>query len=104
VMMTAPDRYGEFHDVLFSETGPVDGERALAAATEIGLDPEALRAQLDSEEVSARITAAYDLAGVLNLTGTPSYVTRKEVIVGAVGYEALSTKIDEARDCTPVTC
>ena len=47
----------------------------------------------------------YDLAGKLNLTGTPSYVTPKEVVVGAVGFVALRTRLDQARDCAKTaTC
>ncbi len=46
VKLTAPDKYADFHDALMAENGQVDGERALAVAKEIGLDPEALRAKL----------------------------------------------------------
>ena len=99
VQMTAPEKYAEFHDALLGEPGQVNGERALAVAADIGIDPEVLRAKLDSDEVKATIAEVYDLAGKLNLTGTPSYVTRKEVIVGAVGFDALKTKIEDARAC-----
>ena len=40
---------------------------------------------------------------VFALSGTPSYVTQKEVIVGAVGFDALKEKIDQAR-CGAPTC
>jgi protein-disulfide isomerase len=59
----------------------------------------AIKAKLDSDEVKNTISEVYDLAGKLNLTGTPSYVTKKEVIVGAVGYDALKSKIEDARAC-----
>ena len=99
VQMTAPEKYGEFHDALLGEPGQVNGERALAVAADIGIDPEALKTKLDSDEVKTTISEVYDLAGKLNLTGTPSYVTKKEVIVGAVGYDALKGKIEDARAC-----
>ena len=99
--MSAPEKYAEFHDALLEEPGQVDGERALAVAASLGVDEATVKAKLDSEEVRRTIAEAYDLAGKLNLTGTPSYVTRKEVIVGAVGYDALKTKIDTlASACT----
>ena len=41
---------------------------------------------------------SYDPAGTLALTGTPSYVTKKKVMVGAVGYTALDARPDDARD------
>jgi protein-disulfide isomerase len=104
--VTAPERYLEFHDALLGEPGQVNGEKALAVAASLGIDADKLKAMLDSDEVRQTIAESYDLAGKLNLTGTPSYVTRKEVIVGAVGYSTLKTKIDAlasacttARDC-----
>jgi len=92
--MTAPERYADFHDAMLSEPGQVDGAKALAVAASLGLDPEALKAKLDSDEAKKTIAESYALAGKLNLTGTPSFVTHKEVIVGAVGYDALRAKIE----------
>ncbi len=103
--MTAPDKYAAFHDALLAEPGQVNGAKALAVAASLGIDPAALKAKLDSDEVKKTIGESYDLAGRLNLTGTPSYVTHKEVIVGAVGYDTLKTKIDAlASACTSSAC
>jgi protein-disulfide isomerase len=99
VHLTAPDKYGAFHDELLGEPGQVNAERALAVATDVGVDAAAVKAKMESDEVKDTIAEVYDLAGKLNLSGTPSYVTRKEVIVGAVGYDALKGKIEEARAC-----
>ena len=52
---------------------------------------------MKSDEVRDTIAEVYGLASKLNLTGTPSYVTPAEVVVGAVGYDALKQKVDEAR-------
>jgi protein-disulfide isomerase len=105
VQMTAPDKYAAFHDELLGEPGQVNGERALAVAEDLGLDIDAIKAKIDSDEVKATISEVYELAGKLNLTGTPSYVTHKEVVVGAVGYDALKAKLEEARTaCGAATC
>ena len=105
VQLTAPEKYGAFHEALLGEPGQVNGERALAVAADLGLDAEVLRAKLDSDEVKATIAESYDLAGKLNLTGTPSFVTAREVVVGAVGYDALKAKLAAARaDCKTATC
>jgi len=58
---------------------------------------------MKSPEVKATIGEAYDLAAKLQLTGTPSYVTAKEVIVGAIGYDGLKEKIGQAR-CGAASC
>ena len=54
-------------------------------------------------EAKATIGEVYELAASSPLTGTPSYVTAKEVIVGAVGYDTLKEKIGQAR-CGAATC
>jgi protein-disulfide isomerase len=100
----AADRYAEFHDKLIGERGQVNGERALAVAEEMGLDRQKIAGMMNSDEVKATINEVYDIANKLNLTGTPSYVTPKEVIVGAVGYDALKAKIEEARCTDAANC
>jgi protein-disulfide isomerase len=97
VNMTAPERYKEFHFALLSERGTVDGNRALAVAEELGLDAGALQALMETDEVREAINEVYEIAGDLNLSGTPTYVTVNEVVVGAVGYETLRSKIAEIR-------
>ncbi len=103
--MTAPEKYGEFHDAMLTEPGQTDGAKALAVAQSIGIDPAVLKAKLNSDEVTQTINESYNLAGKLNLTGTPSYVTHNEVIVGAVGYDALKSKVDALLSaCTTDAC
>jgi protein-disulfide isomerase len=99
VLLTTPEKYGAFQDALLTEPGQVDGARALAVAGDMGLDATALSAMVDSEEVRATIAESHALAQQLELTGTPSYVTSRKVIVGAVGYDALKAEIDRVRAC-----
>ena len=103
--LTAPDKYADFHDALLGEPGQVNGEKALAVAASLGVDANALNAKLDSDEVKQTIAESYALAEKLSLTGTPSFVTHKEVIVGAVGYDALKAKIDALKTaCATSDC
>ena len=104
VNIAAPDRYIEFHDALLLGPGRINGDRALAVAEEIGLDMDKIRDLVPSDEVAAVIAANYALADKLSLTGTPSYVTAKEVVIGAVGFETLKEKIEDARGCTSASC
>jgi protein-disulfide isomerase len=104
VNVLAPEKYGEFHDKLINERGQVNGARALAVATEIGLDKEAVKKEMTSDEVRATLQEAFDLGNKLSLSGTPSYVTPKEVVIGAVGYETLKQKLEEARCVTAANC
>jgi len=103
VNIVAPERYGEFHDKLINERGQVNGARALAVVAEIGLDKDAIKKAMNSPEARASLQESFDLGNRLALSGTPSYVTPKEVIVGAVGFETLKQKLDEAR-CAAANC
>jgi protein-disulfide isomerase len=104
VNLVAPDRYFAFHDALIAERGQVNGERALAVASDLGMDLAKLRETMSSDEVKETIAEVYDLANKLSLTGTPSYVTPREVVVGAVGYDALKASIEEVRACATTGC
>ena len=97
VKLIAPDKMEAFHDALISEPGQVNGDVALAVADQLGIDTKAVKAKMGSDEVNQTITEVYTLASQLQLTGTPTYVTADEVVVGAVGYDALKAKIAEAR-------
>ena len=104
VVLLAPDRYGEFHQLLLGTTAQATGDLALAAAAEIGLDVAAIEALVGTAEVNAVIEESYMLADALGLTGTPSYVLGNEVIVGAIGYDALRGMIDSIRACGAAFC
>lgn len=105
VLMTAPEKYADFHNALITEKGQVDGDKALAVAADLGLDPETLKAKANSDEAKANINEVRDLAEKLDLTGTPSYATKLKVVVGAVGLDNLKAEIKAARACPDVaTC
>jgi protein-disulfide isomerase len=97
VKMIAPDKAEAFHNAMILTKGGANAEHALGVAEELGLDRAKLTEAMKSDEVRDTIAEVSGLASKLNLTGTPSYVTPAEVVVGAVGYDALKQKVDEAR-------
>jgi protein-disulfide isomerase len=98
-------KYLEFHQKLLNTRGQADKARALAVAKEIGLDMARLEKDMASEEVRASLQESMVLADKLGLNGTPSYVIGPNVVVGAVGYDALKDKIEQARACAATaTC
>jgi protein-disulfide isomerase len=96
-------KYMQFHQRLLGGRGQADKARALAVAKEVGLDMPRLEKDVDSPEVKATIDESMKLAEQLGLNGTPSYVIGKQVIVGAVGIDALKEKVNTAR-CGKVSC
>jgi protein-disulfide isomerase len=96
-------KYLEFHQKLLGGRGPADKTRALAVAKEVGFDLGRIEKDMASEEAKATIEENLKLADSLGLNGTPSYVVGGDVVVGAVGLQALKEKINSAR-CGKAAC
>ena len=90
-------RYLPFHQALLGGTGPASKEGALALAKQQGLDMARLERDIASDEVGQTLNEDVKLAGALGITGTPSYVIGKDVVIGAVGIATLQGRIDMAR-------
>jgi protein-disulfide isomerase len=96
-------KYLAFHQNLLSGRGQADKARSMAAAKEAGLDMARLEKDFSSPEVRATIEENFKLAESMGMNGTPSYVIGKQVIIGAVGIDALKEKISNAR-CGKAMC
>lgn len=96
-------KYLEFHQKLLNGRGQVDKARAMAAAREAGLDMAKLEKDISSPEVRATLEENLRIADSLGMNGTPSYVIGKQIVIGAVGVDALREKISNAR-CGKATC
>jgi len=91
------DKYPAFHEKLISGPGRVDKARALAVASELGLDVARLEADAARPEVDAAIADAKSLAGALGLRGVPSYVIGDNILPGGFDPAIFRTKISLAR-------
>ena len=96
-------KYLEFHQKLLGGRGEANKARALAVAKDIGLDMARLEKDIASPEVKASLQESFKLAEALGLNGTPSYVIGDNVVVGAVGLEALKEKVNTSR-CGKPSC
>ena len=90
-------KYLEFHQKLLGR--PRRGEQGARAGCRqgIGLDMARLDKDIASPEVKATLQESFKLAEALGLNGTPSYVIGDNVVVGAVGLEALKEKVNTSR-------
>lgn len=86
-------KYLEFHQKLLGGRGPADKMRALAVAKDVGFDMARIEKDMGSDEVKKTIDEDLKLADALGVNGTPSYVVGDEVVVGAVGLDALREKL-----------
>jgi protein-disulfide isomerase len=96
-------KYLEFHQKLLGGRGEANRARALAVAKDIGADMARLDKDMQSPEVKATLQESFKLAEALGLNGTPSYVIGDDVVVGAVGLEALKEKVNTSR-CGKPSC
>ena len=100
---TGGKKYLEFHQKLLGGRGPADKARSLAVAKEVGLDVARIEKDMVGEEVKAQLEESFKLAEALGLNGTPSYVVGSDIVIGAVGLNALKEKVNSAR-CGKSTC
>jgi protein-disulfide isomerase len=82
----------------------VTGAKALEVAKDLGLDPTALQAAANADDVTGNLQEVQKLAELLGISGTPSYVIGKELVPGAAGYDALQEKVAAMRQCGEATC
>lgn len=99
-----PDAYGDFLNQLITHDGRANLEAAIEIAALFDVAEDQLRAGMDDPAIIARVQDTYEIAGLLGITGTPTYVIGDEVLGGAVGLPTLSDRIKNMRDCNAASC
>ena len=98
------DKFWAYHQKLLMTRGQVGKAQALAVAKDMGADMGKLERDMANPDVKAGIQEVMQMADGLNLTGTPSWVVGKEVVIGAVGYDELKGKIGNVAKCGKAVC
>jgi protein-disulfide isomerase len=96
-------KYLEFHQKLLGGRGQADKARALAVAKEVGMDMKRIDADMATDEARVALEESLNLGQTLGLNGTPSYIIGSDVVIGAVGLDALRSKVSTAR-CGKAVC
>ncbi|MTH98005.1 DsbA family protein [Roseibium sp. RKSG952] len=104
VNAVAPDKYGAFHESLMMQRGQANRASAIKAAIDAGIDEAKLQEAMATDEAGQTFEEVYSLANRLGLTGTPSYVIGEDVVMGAVGYDTLQSKVSALSDCGQTSC
>ncbi len=99
-----PEKYRDYHIALLGGPGRADEGRAIQLAIEMGADEEKLRAEMENPAIASGFGETYELANMLGITGTPSYVVGDEVVFGALGQRVLTQKVANVRKCESATC
>ncbi|MEM9099825.1 MAG: DsbA family protein [Pseudomonadota bacterium] len=90
-------KYKALNDALMRFKGNMDERIALRIAKDIGYDPEALRAEADSDATTDKLNANFQLAQAMGLNGTPSFILEDEVIRGFLPTPQMQALIAEKR-------
>jgi protein-disulfide isomerase len=98
------DKFWAFHSKLLATRGPVGKPEAMAVAKELGLDMDKLAKDMETPEIKTGLDETMQLADALQINGTPTFVLGQDVVVGAVGYDQLKSKIDSVHKCGRVSC
>jgi protein-disulfide isomerase len=98
-----PEKYGEFHRTLLTGERATE-DSAIAVAVLLGANEAELRKGMSDPAISALFDQNHLLATALNITGTPSYVIKDDVVFGAMGADVLSGKVANVRKCQSTIC
>ena len=97
----AADRQGKwsgFHVALMSAPGALTEDRIMDIAAELGLDIAQLRADMESEAVTAVIARNHALAERLGIRGTPAFLVKNAIVPGAASRDDLARLVAGARE------
>jgi protein-disulfide isomerase len=98
------DKFWEYHQRLLSSRGAVGRDEALALAKDMGADMDRLNKDAGGADIKKGLEDNDKLGQALMLNGTPSFIIGEEPIVGAIGYDAMKSKLDNVRKCGKVVC
>ena len=91
-------KYLEFHTALMSNRGGLSSERVLSIASDVGLDVEALQADMQSDKTQEVIEKNHALAKQLDISGTPAFLIGEEFIPGAISGDQMRQLVAIARE------
>ncbi|TGH23696.1 MAG: DsbA family protein [Aphanocapsa feldmannii 277cI] len=89
--------YHEFHVALMSESNRLSEERTIEIATDIGLDIDKLREDMEDPAIESYLDETAQLANVLGIRGTPAFVIGDILVPGAVDTDRMREVIAQVR-------
>jgi Na+/H+ antiporter NhaA len=93
----AQGRFWEMHDCLFDHQDHLEPADLIRYATELGLDVDRFRADLERHAHETRVAQDVESADVSGATGTPTFFINGQRHYGAYDVESLRAAINAAR-------
>ncbi|WP_319823604.1 DsbA family protein [Thalassovita sp.] len=97
-MVAGDDAYKAAHDALITFKGNITEKSLSNIADKLNLDGKAIIAKMDAPEVTQVIADAHQLAGVLQISGTPTFVLKDELLRGYVPLANMQKLVAAARE------
>ena len=88
-------KFWEMHDKIFGNQGDLAPETFVSYAGQIGLDVDAFKKDVGSDDVKKRLDADTREAQTLGVSGTPAFFINGKYLAGAQPFEAFKQRIDE---------
>ncbi len=93
----AQGKYEALHRLLIGARGALDQETVMKLAKESGVDMPQLKRDMASTKIDEALKRNRDLAGALEITGTPAFIIGREFVPGAADLEAFKAVVARAR-------
>ncbi|MEM6479318.1 MAG: DsbA family protein [Pseudomonadota bacterium] len=91
------EAYKTAHDALMTFRGEITPVSLAVLAEDIGLDGPAIAATMETAEVDAIIRKNFELAGKLDIRGTPTFVIGAQLVRGFVPLDGMREIVNEER-------
>ena len=91
------EAYKKAHDALITLRGQPDQANLGKLASDLGLDANAIFAEMQSDEVTNIIKANHAMADKLQISGTPTFVVGDQVIRGYMPLDAMQQLVADER-------
>jgi protein-disulfide isomerase len=91
------DSYKAVADALMSFQGDITGPTLRRLGDTFGLDMEVIEARMNSDEVTAEIAQTRALAGVLAISGTPTFIMHDELLRGYLPLDQMQARVADKR-------
>jgi protein-disulfide isomerase len=88
-------KFWEMHDKIFSNQSDLAPETFVAYAAQVGLDVDAFKKAVASDDVKKRVEEDLAEAQKLGVSGTPAFFINGKYMAGAQPFEAFRQRIDE---------
>lgn len=89
--------YKKAHDALIALKSPADAATLEDLARDLGLDPAKVAAEMSSDETAAIIRANHELATLLQINGTPTFIVNETMVRGYVPLDGMQQIVDGQR-------